>query len=185
MGPSRALSDVPWRDHHDSGLFGPSMLMRRLVIPAPRVTHLTRARNPRSPSPSPSPICPGMGMGVPSPICRGSGAHPHPHPRFARIGDTAEYHRVLQRGRVQAPPCLTLRLIVQPIKRINLPEGRQCPIMMRIDDAVDYGSSSDSDSESDTSKVPSRLPARAESCILAHDLSVLHAGFGCAPSSPE
>ena len=49
------------------------------------------------------------------------------------------------------------------------------------DDAVDYGSSSDSDSESD--KVPSRLPARAESCILAHDLSVLHAGFGCEPSS--
>ncbi len=51
------------------------------------------------------------------------------------------------------------------------------------DDAVDYGSSSagrgDEDSESD--KVPSRLPARAESCILAHDLSVLHAGFGCAP----
>ena len=40
------------------------------------------------------------------------------------------------------------------------------------DDAVDYGSSSD---ESD--QVPSRLPAsaRAESCILAHDLSVLHA----------
>ena len=43
------------------------------------------------------------------------------------------------------------------------------------DDAVDYGSSSD---ESD--QVPSRLPARAESCILAHDLSVRHAAFGCA-----
>ena len=51
------------------------------------------------------------------------------------------------------------------------------------DDAADYSGTSDSDSESD--KVPSRLPARAESCILAHDLSVLHAGFGCAPSSPE
>ena len=43
------------------------------------------------------------------------------------------------------------------------------------DDAVDYGSSSD---ESD--QVPSGLPARAESCILAHDLSVRHAAFGCA-----
>jgi hypothetical protein len=33
---------------------------------------------------------------------------------------------------------------------------------------------------------PLRLPARASGmCILAHDLSVLHAGFGCAPSSPE
>ena len=55
------------------------------------------------------------------------------------------------------------------------------------DDAADYSGTSDSDSESD--KVPSRLPARAESCILAHDpslrVSVLHAGFGCAPSSPE
>ena len=53
--------------------------------------------------------------------------------------------------------------------------------MSRSDDAVDYSGTSDSDSESD--KVPSRLPARAESCILAHDLSVLHAGFGCAPLS--
>ena len=57
-----------------------------------RHSTMDRARNPRSPSPPPSPICRGSGMAVPSPICRGSGVHPHRHPRFARIGDTAEYH---------------------------------------------------------------------------------------------
>ena len=51
------------------------------------------------------------------------------------------------------------------------------------DDAVDYSGTSDSDSESD--KVPSRLPARAESCILAHDLSVRHAAFGCLRDGKE
>ena len=136
-----------------------------------------RARNPRSPSPPPSPICRGSGMAVPSPICRGSGVHPHRHPRFAgdrgsiptAIPDlpesgiqlsTIEYRKGVE---FRLPQCLTLRLIVLP-KLINL----RRPAMS--DDAVDYGSSSD---ESD--QVPSRLPARAESCILAHDLSVLHA----------
>ncbi len=52
------------------------------------------------------------------------------------------------------------------------------------DDAADYGGSLSSDAESESDQVPSRLPARAESCILAHDLSVLHAGFGCACVSP-
>ena len=44
------------------------------------------------PVPIPAFSGPGDGDGGPSPICRGSGVHPHPHPRFARIGDTAEYH---------------------------------------------------------------------------------------------
>ena len=107
------------------------------------------------------------GHGAPNP-------HPrHPHPRFARdrgsittaIPDlpesgiqlsTIEYCKGVE---FRLPQCLTLRLIVLP-KLINL----RRPAMS--DDAVDYGSSSD---ESD--QVPSRLPARAESCILAHDLS--------------
>jgi hypothetical protein len=118
-----------------------------------------RARNPRSPSPPPSPICRGSGMAVPSPTCRGSGVHPHRHPRFARVGQ-----------------CLTFRNCTAKAYW-----SLRRPAMS--DDAVDYSGTSDSDSESD--KVSSRLPARAESCILAHDLSVLHAGFGCAPSSPE
>ncbi len=144
-----------------------------------------------------SPICRGSGMAVPSPICqcRGSGVHPHRHPRFAgdrgsiptAIPDlpesgiqlsTIDYCKGVE---FRLPQCLTLRLIVLP-KLINL----RRPAMS--DDAVDYSGTSDSDSESD--KVPlstGRLPARAESCtgILAHDLSDLHAGFGCAPSSPE
>ena len=105
-----------------------------------------RARNPRSPSPSPSPICRGSGMGVPSPICGGSGVHPHPHPRFA--GDrgsipipipdlpesgiqlsTIEYCKGVE---FRLPQCLTLRLIVQPTKLVNLRK----PAMS--DDAADY-----------------------------------------------
>ena len=154
-------------------------------------TPATRARNPRSPPPPPPPICRGSGVGVPPPICRGSGVHPHPHPRFAgNRGSTPTPTPDLPESGIQLstieyckgvefrlPQCLTLRLIVQPIKLINL----RRPAMS--DDAVDYSGTSDSDSESD--KVPSRLPARAESCILAHDLSVLHAGIGCAPLSPE
>ena len=121
-----------------------------------------RARNPRSPSPSPSPICPGMGMGVPSPICRGSGIIPIPIPDLPESGiklSTIEYPKGVE---FRLPQCLTLRLIVLPIKLVHL----RRPAMS--DDAVDYSGTSDSDSESD--KVPSRLPARAESCILAHDL---------------
>ncbi len=96
-------------------------------------------------------------------------------PDLPGIVSTIEY---CKRVEFRLPQCLTLRLIVLP-KLINL----RRPAMS--DGAVDYSGTSDSDSESVTDKVPSRLPARAESCILAHDLSVLHAGFGCAPSSPE
>ena len=116
-----------------------------------------------------------------------SGIIPIPDPRFAgdrgsipaAIPDLPEsgiqlstigYCKGIELG---LPQCLTLRSIAQPTKLINL----RRPAMS--DDAVDYSGTSDSDSESD--KVPSRLPARAESCILAHDLSVRHAAFGCAP----
>ncbi len=145
---------------------------------------------------------PGHGLGTPDPH-----PHRHPpgrfagdrgwrsHPRFA-AGDrgsiptaipdlpesgiqlsTIEYCKGVE-SRFRLPQCLTLGLIVLP-KLINLRRSA----MSDSDDAADYSGTSDSDSESD--KVPSRLPARAESRIFAHDLSVLHAGFGCAPSSPE
>ena len=114
--------------------------------------------------PTPIPDLPGIGgpSPSPSPIRRGSGVHSHPHPRFA--GDrgstpipipdlpesgiqlsTIEYCKGVE---FRLPPCLTLRLIVQPIQLVNL----RRPAMS--DDAVDYGGTSDSDSESD--KVPSR-----------------------------
>ncbi len=85
-----------------------------------------RARNPGPRSPSPSP----------SPICRGSGVHPHRHPRFpgdrgsipTAIPDlpesgiqlsTMEHCKGIE---FRLPQCLTLslRLLVQPIKLINM-----------------------------------------------------------------
>ena len=110
------------------------------------------------------------GHGTPDP-------HPHPHPRFAGdrgstpipIPDLPEsgiqlstiesrYCKGVEFRLVhRLPQCLTLRLIVQPIKLFNL----RRPAMS--DDAVDYSGTSDSDSESD--KVPSRLPARAEQAV--------------------
>jgi hypothetical protein len=51
---------------------------------------------PPIPTPTPTPDLPGIGgatvTGGPTPDLPGARVHPHPHPRFARIGDTAEYH---------------------------------------------------------------------------------------------
>jgi hypothetical protein len=190
---SRSQHAADWAQPRNPDLSRSSIRTRisKKNSPDTRTGGTARARNPRSPSP----ICRGWGMGVPSPICRGSGVHPHPHPRFAGdrgsipipIPDSPESGIQLStienyKGvEFRLPQCLTLRLIVRPIKLINL----RRPAMSRADDAVDYSGTSDSDSEND--KVHARLPARAESCILAHDLtgSFLHAGFrvGCAPSS--
>jgi hypothetical protein len=75
-------------------------------------------------TPTPTPDLSGIGCPSPPlpPICRGSGI---------QLG-TIEYAKGVGPGRLLRPQCLILRLIVQPIKLINLPEGRQCHAPCRI-----------------------------------------------------
>ncbi len=85
------------------------------------------------------------GPGVPSPIYRGPGDHPHPHPRFAGDGGPVPIpipdlpESGIKLSTISGlPQCLTLRLIAQPIKLVNLRK----PAMS--DDAADYSGTSDS-----------------------------------------
>ena len=136
----------------------------------PSVPHPVCRPGPPDPLPRPRPrFVRGRGRDLRPRFARGRGRSPVPVPDLLKSGPTLPRPRP-GFAEIGGPPGCSAMSSPKGLGPGLVPKSRigtaHSPAMS--DDAVDYGS----DSEKETDEVPSMLPAPAESCMLAHELSV-------------